>query len=77
MIFKPLDGMGGASIFRLKQDDPNVGVIIETLTNHGHTFCMAQNFLPAIKDGDKRIRWWTASRFLTAGAHSGQRRNAR
>lgn len=55
VIFKPLDGMGGASIFRLKQDDPNVGVIIETLTNHGHTFCMAQNFLPAIKDGDKRI----------------------
>ena len=55
VIFKPLDGMGGASIFRLKKDDPNVGVIIETLTEHGHRFCMAQNFLPEIVDGDKRI----------------------
>ncbi|PHM33506.1 glutathione synthase [Xenorhabdus innexi] len=55
VIFKPLDGMGGASIFRLKQDDPNIGVIIETLTEHGNRFCMAQNFLPAIKDGDKRV----------------------
>ncbi|MGJ0624293.1 glutathione synthase [Xenorhabdus bovienii] len=55
VIFKPLDGMGGASIFRLKQDDPNIGVIIETLTEHGSRYCMAQNFLPAIKDGDKRV----------------------
>ncbi|KLN46368.1 glutathione synthetase [Providencia rettgeri] len=55
VIFKPLDGMGGASIFRLKQDDPNVGVIIETLTEHSSRYCMAQNFLPAIKDGDKRV----------------------
>ncbi|BET96093.1 glutathione synthase [Xenorhabdus taiwanensis] len=55
VIFKPLDGMGGASIFRLKQDDANVGVIIETLTEHGNRYCMAQNFLPAIKDGDKRV----------------------
>ncbi|NHB98090.1 glutathione synthase [Photorhabdus stackebrandtii] len=55
VIFKPLDGMGGASIFRLKKEDPNVGVIIETLTEHGNRFCMAQNFLPAIKEGDKRI----------------------
>ncbi|MBS9441137.1 glutathione synthase [Photorhabdus heterorhabditis] len=55
VIFKPLDGMGGASIFRLKKDDPNVGVIIETLTEHGSRFCMAQNFLPAIKEGDKRV----------------------
>ncbi|ETS29820.1 glutathione synthase [Photorhabdus temperata] len=55
VIFKPLDGMGGTSIFRLKKDDPNVGVIIETLTEHGNRFCMAQNFLPAIKEGDKRI----------------------
>ncbi len=47
--------MGGASIFRLKQDDPNVGVIIETLTEHSSRYCMAQNFLPAIKDGDKRV----------------------
>ncbi|APC10667.1 glutathione synthase [Providencia rettgeri] len=55
VIFKPLDGMGGASIFRLKQDDPNVGVIIETLTEHSSRYCMAQNFLPSIKDGDKRV----------------------
>ncbi len=55
VIFKPLDGMGGASIFRMKQDDPNVGVIIETLTEHGKRFCMAQNYLPAIKQGDKRV----------------------
>ncbi|MDX7990025.1 glutathione synthase [Xenorhabdus littoralis] len=55
VIFKPLDGMGGASIFRLKQDDANVGVIIETLTEHGSRYCMAQNFLPAIKEGDKRV----------------------
>ena len=54
IILKPLDGMGGASIFRVKQDDPNLSVIIETLTEHG-SFCMAQNFLPAIKEGDKRI----------------------
>lgn len=55
VILKPLDGMGGASIFRLKADDPNVGVIIETLTEHGSRFCMAQTYLPAIKDGDKRV----------------------
>lgn len=55
IILKPLDGMGGASIFRVKQDDPNLSVIIETLTEHGSRFCMAQNFLPAIKEGDKRI----------------------
>jgi len=55
VILKPLDGMGGSSIFRLKPDDANVSVIIETLTNHGTNYCMAQNYLPAIKDGDKRI----------------------
>ena len=43
VIFKPLDGMGGASIFRLKPDDPNVSVIIETLTDHGNRQIMAQN----------------------------------
>ncbi len=47
--------MGGASIFRVKQGDPNLSVIIETLTEQGSRFCMAQNYLPAIKDGDKRI----------------------
>lgn len=55
VILKPLDGMGGASIFRLKPEDANVSVVIETLTEHGSRFCMAQNYLPAIKDGDKRI----------------------
>jgi glutathione synthase len=55
VIFKPLDGMGGSSIFRLKADDPNVSVIIETLTNHGNESIMAQKYLPEIKQGDKRI----------------------
>ncbi|RKS87359.1 glutathione synthase [Orbus hercynius] len=55
IILKPLDGMGGTSIFRVKQDDPNVSVIIETLTHHNSQYCMAQNYLLAIKDGDKRV----------------------
>lgn len=55
IILKPLDGMGGSSIFRIKQYDPNVSVIIETLTEHNSRYCMAQNFIPAIKDGDKRV----------------------
>ncbi|OBT06930.1 glutathione synthase [Shewanella sp. UCD-FRSSP16_17] len=55
IILKPLDGMGGASIFRVKQDDPNIGVILETLTEHGTRYAMAQGFIPEIKQGDKRI----------------------
>ncbi len=55
VIFKPLDGMGGASIFRVKADDPNLSVIIETLTDHGRQQIMAQKFLPEIVAGDKRI----------------------
>jgi len=55
IILKPLDGMGGASIFRVKQDDPNMSVIIETLTEHGQKSIMAQQFIPEISDGDKRI----------------------
>lgn len=55
VIFKPLDGMGGSSIFRLKKDDPNVSVIIETLTDHGQQQIMAQRFIPEITSGDKRI----------------------
>lgn len=55
VIFKPLDGMGGTAIFRLKQDDPNVSVIIETLTSYGQQSIMAQKFIPEIKQGDKRI----------------------
>lgn len=45
VIFKPLDGMGGASIFRVKAGDPNLSVIIETLTDHGRQQIMAQKFL--------------------------------
>ncbi|TDR14278.1 glutathione synthase [Marinomonas communis] len=55
VIFKPLDGMGGSSIFRVKEDDSNVSVIIETLTNMGAEQIMAQKYIPEIKDGDKRI----------------------
>ena len=55
VIFKPLDGMGGASIFRVKAGDPNLSVIIETLTDHGRQQIMAQKFLPEIVAGDKRI----------------------
>ncbi len=55
VIFKPLDGMGGTAIFRLKPDDPNVSVIIETLTEYGTQSIMAQKFIPEIKQGDKRI----------------------
>ncbi len=54
-ILKPLDAMGGASIFRVKQDDPNINVIIETMTDHGKHHIMAQRYLPEIKEGDKRI----------------------
>jgi len=55
VILKPLDGMGGASIFRLKPQDPNVSVILETLTAHGTMYAMAQRFIPQIADGDKRV----------------------
>ena len=55
IILKPLDGMGGASIFRVKPGDPNLGVIIETLTEHGTRYAMIQSFIPDISNGDKRI----------------------
>jgi len=55
VILKPLDGMGGASIFRVRAGDPNRNVIIETLTGHGTRYAMAQKFIPEISDGDKRI----------------------
>ena len=55
VIYKPLDGMGGASIFRVKPDDANINVILETLTHFGQQQIMAQRFLPEIKHGDKRI----------------------
>ena len=55
IIMKPLDGMGGASIFRVRENDANLGVICETLTEHGSRFAMIQNYIPEIKDGDKRV----------------------
>jgi glutathione synthase len=55
VIFKPLDGMGGTAIFRVKPDDPNVSVILEMLTSHGRKTIMAQRFIPEISEGDKRI----------------------
>ena len=54
IVVKPLDGMGGASIFRVEPGDANASVIYETLTVSGR-YCMAQKYLPEIKDGDKRI----------------------
>ena len=55
IVLKPLDAMGGSMIFRLRQDDPNLGVILETSTDHGRRTIMAQRFLPEFKQGDKRI----------------------
>ena len=55
VIFKPLDGMGGTGVFRIKPSDPNVSVIIETLTEYGSRQIMAQAFISEITSGDKRI----------------------
>ena len=55
VIFKRLDGMGGMSIFRARPDDPNLSVILETLTQRGNEQIMGQVYLPEIVDGDKRI----------------------
>ena len=55
VVFKKLDGMGGKSIFRVRRDDPNLHVIIETLTADGGSPVMAQKFIPEIEAGDKRI----------------------
>ncbi|UXJ52262.1 glutathione synthase [Pseudomonas citronellolis] len=55
IILKPLEGMGGTMIFRHREGDPNLSVILETLTLHGHQQIMAQRYIPEIKDGDKRI----------------------
>ena len=55
IIIKPLDGMGGASIFRISAGDDNTSTIIETLTNHGERFAMVQVYIPEILDGDKRV----------------------
>jgi len=55
IILKPLDGMGGTSIFHLRQNDPNLSVILEMMTQYNSRYIMAQKYLPEIKDGDKRI----------------------
>jgi glutathione synthase len=55
VIFKPLDGMGGAGIFRVKDDGMNLGSVIETLTDNGRRSIMVQKYIPAIVKGDKRI----------------------
>lgn len=54
-VLKHLDGMGGASIFRVRTDDPNRNVIVETMAEFGARSVMAQRYIPAIKDGDKRV----------------------
>ncbi|MDR0441362.1 MAG: glutathione synthase [Candidatus Accumulibacter sp.] len=54
-VLKPLDGMGGIGVFRVREDDPNRNVIIETLSHDGQRMIMAQRFIPEIVDGDKRI----------------------
>ena len=54
-VIKPLDGMGGSSIFRLRYSDPNLNVILETITDSFTTKVMIQKYIPEITDGDKRI----------------------
>lgn len=55
VVYKPLDGMGGTAVFRVRPNDPNLSVIIEMLTQHGQQTIMAQKFIPDISNGDKRI----------------------
>lgn len=55
VVFKPLDAMGGAAVFRVRDGDPNLSVILEMLTAQGTTTIMAQRYVPEIVDGDKRI----------------------
>lgn len=55
IVVKPLDGMGGSSVFRLHRQDPNIAVILETITHFERRTVMAQRYLPEIAQGDKRI----------------------
>lgn len=55
IILKPLEGMGGASVFRVTEHDPNISVIMEVLTHHRSRYVMAQRYIPQIREGDKRI----------------------
>ena len=77
-VAKPLDGMGGHMIFRLRAEDPNVGVILETLTAHGSRTAMIQRYIPEITDGDKRVLLiagkpipFALARIPKAGEHRG------
>ncbi len=78
IILKPLGGMGGESIFRLRQGDPNTNVILETLTARQTCYAMAQKFIPEISTGDKRILVidgeaipWALARVPQAGENRG------
>lgn len=78
IIVKPLTEMGGSGIFRLTTTDPNRNAILETLTRRGRRAIMAQRYLPAIKDGDKRILLidgdvvpWALARIPLAGETRG------
>lgn len=55
IVVKPLDGMGGRGVFRLRRDDPNLNAILETVSEYGARSLMAQRFIPEITTGDKRI----------------------
>jgi glutathione synthase len=54
-VVKPLDSMGGESIFQVRPDDPNLNVILETITKYDHVLTMVQRYIPEISEGDKRI----------------------
>ncbi|WP_343189428.1 glutathione synthase [Buchnera aphidicola] len=78
IIIKPLNGMGGRSIFRIKKNDNNYSVIIENMTKYETVYCMIQRYLPEIKMGDKRIIIingkiipWCLSRIPKKGEHRG------
>ncbi len=78
VVFKKLDGMGGASIFRIMENDPNLSVVIETLTEGERSQIMGQVYLPEIVDGDKRILLidgepvpWALARIPSAGETRG------
>ncbi len=55
VVFKPLDGMGGRSIFVVAEGDPNMNVVIETLTDYERKYTLCQRYVPEIVDGDKRV----------------------
>ncbi len=78
IIIKPLDGMGGQSIFRVQAGDPNTNAIIEAVSKHGRSQTMVQLYIPEIRDGDKRILLvdgvaipYALARVPAAGEHRG------